>query len=162
MSRALFPGSFDPVTRGHLDIVARGARLFDSVTVAVAENIDKRAVFSLEERVALLEECLPDLPNLAVCTFSGLLVDFCRANGHDIILRGQRNAGDFQYEYQMAHSNRQLNPDIETVFLMTAPEYSFISSSLIRDIVKNGGDVAAFVPEPVAHSLRQRLGGAES
>ncbi len=158
---ALFPGSFDPPTRGHLDLVSRGLAVFDSVTVAIAQNIDKQPasqMFSPEERVALWRECLDERAadaSLSVCTFSGLVVDFCRERGHDVILRGLRNGVDFQYEFQMALTNRQLS-GVETVFLLASPENAFVSSSLIRDVVRHGGDVTAFVPDPVARALRER------
>ena len=160
---ALFPGSFDPLTRGHLDLVERGLALFDSVTVAVAENIDKPAVsrlFSLEERVDLwrqsLDDRVPAAAGFEVCTFSGLAVDFCRQRGHDLMLRGLRNGSDFDYEFQMALTNRQIS-GVETVFLMPSPDHCFLSSTLIRDVAKHGGDVSAFVPDPVARALRERL-----
>ena len=157
MVRALFPGSFDPVTLGHLDLVRRGLDMFESLTLGVARNISKQAVFSLEERVEMLEECLPDSPTLSVVSFSGLMVDFCREQGYGVIVRGLRSSSDFEYEFQMAQTNRQLDESVETVLMMTSPNCSFISSSLIKDIARNNGDVSSFVPESVARRLKQRL-----
>jgi pantetheine-phosphate adenylyltransferase len=157
MVRALFPGSFDPVTLGHLDLVHRGLDMFESLTLGVARNISKQAVFSLEERVEMLEECLPDSPTLSVITFSGLMVDFCREQGYGVIVRGLRSSSDFEYEFQMAQTNRQLDSSVETVLMMTSPNCSFISSSLIKDIARNNGDVSSFVPESVARRLKQSL-----
>ena len=130
MVRALFPGSFDPVTLGHLDLVERGLAMFESFTVGVAANISKQAVFTLEERVEMLHDCLPTAPNLSVCTFSGLVVEFCRDQGYGVIVRGLRSSSDFEYEFQMAQTNRQLDAAVETMLLMTAPGRSFISLSL--------------------------------
>ena len=157
MVHALFPGSFDPVTLGHLDIVSRGLAVFQRLTVGVAQNIDKRGVFSLEERVAMLRECLPDTDRIDVCSFDGLVVDFCVARGIPALLRGIRSGVDFEYEYQMSTTNRTIEPRVETVFLITSPAFSFVSSSLIKDIAKNGGDVTSFVPESVARRLAERL-----
>ncbi len=157
MVRALFPGSFDPVTLGHLDLVRRGLDMFESLTLGVARNISKQAVFSFEERVEMLEECLPDSPTLSVVSFSGLMVDFCREQGYGVIVRGLRSSSDFEYEFQMAQTNRQLDESVETVLMMTSPNCSFISSSLIKDIARNNGDVSSFVPESVARRLKQRL-----
>jgi len=157
MVRAPFPGSFDPVTLGHLDLVHRGLDMFESLTLGVARNISKQAVFSLEERVEMLEECLPDSPTLSVITVSGLMVDFCREQGYGVIVRGLRSSSDFEYEFQMAQTNRQLDSSVETVLMMTSPNCSFISSSLIKDIARNNGDVSSFVPESVARRLKQSL-----
>ena len=158
MVRALFPGSFDPVTLGHLDLVERGLAMFESLTIGVAENISKNAVFTLEERVEMLRASLPDSPKLTVCTFAGLVVDFCRDQGYGVIVRGLRSSSDFEYEFQMAQTNRQLDATVETMLLMTAPSCSFISSSLIKDIARNDGDVSAFVPAVVVSRLQERLG----
>ncbi|MFN7587443.1 MAG: pantetheine-phosphate adenylyltransferase [Planctomycetota bacterium] len=154
---AIYPGSFDPVTRGHLDLVERALPLFDKLTVAVAVNSSKNATFTPEERVAMLREVLPADPRLSVTTFRGLVVDFCRAQGIGAILRGVRTVSDFEYEYQMALTNRHLAPGIETVFVMPSVQYSYVSSSLIREIVRNGGDVGSFLPPPVESRLRERL-----
>jgi pantetheine-phosphate adenylyltransferase len=154
---AIYPGSFDPVTRGHLDLVERALPLFDKLTVAVAVNSSKNATFTPEERVAMLREVLPADPRLSVTTFRGLVVDFCRAQGIGAILRGVRTVSDFEYEYQMALTNRHLAPGIESVFVMPSVQYSYVSSSLIREIVRNGGDVSSFLPPLVERALRERL-----
>ncbi|MEY2981662.1 MAG: pantetheine-phosphate adenylyltransferase [Planctomycetota bacterium] len=155
MVRALYPGSFDPVTLGHLDLVARACRMFDSVTVAVARNSSKNPVFTVEERIELLRAELPR--DVEVVGFSELVVEFAAREGYDAILRGLRNIGDFEFEYQMALTNRHLKPDIETVFVMPSHAYSYVSSSLIKDIVRYGGDISSFVPARVAAAMRAKL-----
>lgn len=157
MVSALYPGSFDPVTRGHLDLVERALPLFDRLTVAVAVNSSKNNTFTAEERVAMLREVLPADPRVSVTTFRGLVVDFCRSQGIGAILRGVRTVSDFEYEYQMALTNRHLAPGIETVFVMPSVQFSYVSSSLIREVVRNGGDVGSFLPPPVERRLRERL-----
>ena len=160
MVRALYPGSFDPITRGHLDLVERALRLFDSVTVAVARNSSKKPLFSVEERSELLTAELPE--GVAVVGFSELVVDFCAREGFAAILRGLRTVGDFEFEYQMALTNRHLKPGIETVFVMPSHAYSYVSSSLIKDIVRYGGDVSAFVTAPVEAAMRHKLVGVQT
>ena len=155
MIRALYPVSFDPVTRGHMDLVERALRLFDSVTVAVAVNRAKQTLLPIEERVELLRAVLPK--NVEVTTFQGLVVDYCKREGFGAILRGLRTVSDFEYEYQMALTNRHLNQDVETVFVMPSARYSYVSSSLIKDIVRHGGDVGAFLVPVVEERLRRRL-----
>ncbi len=155
MARALYPGSFDPVTHGHLDLVERALRLFESVTIAAAENITKQPVFNLEERLGLLRKVLP--ARVEVVAFRGLVVDYCRTHGYDVILRGLRTMSDFEYEYQMAMTNRHLAPQVETVFVMPSLQYSFVSSSLIKEVVRNGGDVSTFLPPAIEAALRARL-----
>ena len=157
MVKAIYPGSFDPVTRGHLDLVARALPLFDQLTVAVAINRQKAPTFTPDERAAMLREVLPKDPRLSVTTFHGLVIDFCQKQGISAILRGVRTVSDFEYEYQMALTNRHLSPGIETVFVMPSVEYSFVSSSLIKEIVKNGGAVSHFLPPQVEQRLRDRL-----
>lgn len=157
MVSALYPGSFDPVTCGHLDLIERSLPLFDHLTVAVAVNSTKAPTFSAEERVAMLREVLPENPRLSVTMFRGLVIDFCRAQKIGAILRGVRTISDFEFEYQMALTNRHLAPGIETVFVMPSVQYSYVSSSLIREIVRNGGDVSSFLPPPVERRLRERL-----
>ncbi|MCC6671808.1 MAG: pantetheine-phosphate adenylyltransferase [Planctomycetes bacterium] len=157
MVRALYPGSFDPVTNGHIDLVQRGLALFETVTVAVAANIGKQALLPIEDRLQLLRTVLPRTERVQVTTFRGLVVDFCKQNGYGVILRGLRTIADFEYEYQMALTNRHMRPDVETVFVMPSVQYSYVSSSLIKDVVRNGGDVSAFLPAPVEKVLRARL-----
>ncbi|MHC5070019.1 MAG: pantetheine-phosphate adenylyltransferase [Planctomycetota bacterium] len=157
MVRALYPGSFDPVTLGHIDLVTRALELFDEVTVAVADNITKLPLFSLAERMQMLRAVLPAADRVQVVSFRGLVVDFCQAHDHHVILRGVRTVSDFEYEYQMALTNRHLNDAVETVFVMPSVEFSFVSSSLIKDIVRNGGDVSAFVPPSVDAQMRKKL-----
>lgn len=155
MVRALYPGSFDPVTRGHLDLVERALGLFDSVTVAVAKNSSKDCVFDVDERISLLREVLPD--GVEVISFAGLVVEYCQREGYALILRGLRTVADFEYEYQMALTNRHLASTVETVFVMPSAEYAFTSSSLIKDVLRNGGDVSSFLPKVIEEKLRERL-----
>ena len=157
MVSALYPGSFDPVTRGHIDLVERALEVFDSVTVAVGAHATKHTLFSVDERIELLRPALPDSPRVTVMSFSGLVVDFCRAEGFRVILRGLRTVSDFEYEYQMALTNRHLNANVETVFVMPSASYSYVSSTLIKDIVRHGGDVSDFLVPEVEERLRQRL-----
>ena len=157
MKTAVYPGTFDPITNGHTDLVQRAARLFDRVIVAVAANPGKAPAFALESRVGLARTVLAGLPNVEVCSFDSLLVDFLHQRAADIILRGLRAVSDFEYEFQLASMNRQLAPDIETVFLTPAEQYAFVSSSLVREIAMLGGDVSAFVHPEVVAALRGRV-----
>lgn len=157
MVSALYPGSFDPVTRGHVDLVERALPLFDHLTVAVAANSTKSPTFSADERVAMLREVLPQDPKVSITTFRGLVVDFCKQRGIGAILRGIRTVSDFEFEYQMALTNRHLQSRIETVFVMPSVQFSYVSSSLIKEIVRNGGDVSTFLPAVVEQRLRARL-----
>jgi pantetheine-phosphate adenylyltransferase len=154
--RAVCPGSFDPVTNGHLDVVGRASRLYDEVVVGVLVNQSKSGLFTLEERLAMLSEVTAGYANVRVESFEGLLVDFCRANDIGVIVKGVRVASDFDYELQMAQMNIGL-AGIETLFMPTNPQYSFLSSSLIKDVAKWGGDVTSHVPDIVASRLRERL-----
>jgi len=156
MRRAVCPGSFDPVTNGHLDIIGRAAGLFDEVVVAVLINQSKSGLFSLDERLDILAEVTKDYSNVRVEAFQGLLVNFCRANDIKVIVKGVRVASDFDYELQMAQMNIGLS-GIETLFMPTNPQYSFVSSSLIKDVAKWGGDVTPHVPDVVADRLRERF-----
>jgi pantetheine-phosphate adenylyltransferase len=158
VTTAVCPGSFDPVTHGHLDIVARAARLFDEVTVAVLVNPGKQALFSIEERLAMLREVTVDLPGIRIEVFEGLLVDFCRERGIDAIVKGLRAITDFDYELQMAQMNSRL-ADVETVFVPTSPEWSFLASSLVKEVAGHGGDVSGLVPSTVLTRLLERLDG---
>ncbi|HET8898885.1 MAG TPA: pantetheine-phosphate adenylyltransferase [Rhodanobacteraceae bacterium] len=153
---AVYPGTFDPITRGHGDLVARAAPLFDRVVVAVAESSGKAPAFALAERIALAREALADLPNVEVRGFDTLLAHFVAEIGAGVILRGLRAVSDFEYEFQLASMNRHLIPQAETLFLTPAEQYSFISSSLVREIARLGGDVSGFVHPAVQHALRQR------
>jgi pantetheine-phosphate adenylyltransferase len=158
MRRAVCPGSFDPVTNGHLDIIGRTSKLFDEVIVAVLINESKRGLFSHEERLEMLCEVTKGYRNVRVADFHGLLVDFCRAQGAAVVVKGLRAVSDFDYELQMAQMNVGL-AGVETLFMATNPLYSFLSSSLIKDVAKWGGDVTPHVPEVVAHRLVERLAG---
>lgn len=155
MRRAVCPGSFDPVTYGHLDVFARAANQFDEVTVAVLINSTKAGLFTIEERIALLEECVAPYPNIKVESFQGLLVDYCKANEIGAIVKGLRAVSDFDYELQMAQMNSQLG--VDTLFVATKPEYSFLSSSIIKEIAKYQGDVSALVPDAVNSALKSRF-----
>ena len=157
MVSALYPGSFDPVTRGHIDLVERGLPLFDHLTVAVGVNTHKNPTFTTEERVEMLREVLPESDKLEVVTFTGLVVDYCREHGIGAILRGLRTVSDFEAEYQMALTNRHLESKVESVFVMPSAQYSYVSSPLIREIVRSGGDVSSFLPGVVEQRLRDRL-----
>lgn len=157
MKTAVYPGTFDPITNGHVDLVQRAARLFDRVIVAVAANPGKAPAFALDQRVGLARTVLSGLANVEVCSFDSLLVDFLHRREASIILRGLRAVSDFEYEFQLASMNRQLAPDIETVFLTPAEQYAFVSSSLVREIAALGGDVSAFVHPEVVAALRGRV-----
>jgi pantetheine-phosphate adenylyltransferase len=156
--KAVCPGSFDPVTNGHLDIVGRAAALFDEVTVAVLVNKNKAGLFSVEERIEMLTEVSAGWPNVRIDSFDGLLVDFCRARGIPAIVKGLRAVSDFDYELQMAQMNRQL-AGVETLFVPTSATYSYLSSSLLKEVAALGGDVAGLVPDSVADRLYARLAG---
>lgn len=148
MRRALFPGSFDPLTLGHFDIIQRGVTLFDELVIAIGINADKKYMFSLEERVQFIKEAFKEEPKIKVTTYQGMTVDFCKKIDANFILRGLRNPADFEFEKAIAHTNRKLS-EIETVFLLTSSGKSFISSSIVRDVIRNGGDYTGLVPETV-------------
>lgn len=155
---AIYPGTFDPITVGHLDVVRRAARLFDHLIVAVAEATRKKTWFSAEERFRLVQQSTRGLKNVSVELFRGLLVDYVRSRGGHTIVRGLRAFSDFEYEFQMALMNRKLAPDIETVFLMTSEAHSYISSTLVREVAELGGETASLVPPPVRRALAKKLG----
>jgi pantetheine-phosphate adenylyltransferase len=157
MSDALYPGSFDPVTLGHLDLIARGASLFGRLVVAVADNPRKKAAFTAAERVAMLRRHTKRHRNVEVVSFSGLVVDYAKAHGIGVLLRGVRTTSDFEFEYQMALTNRSLAPDVETVFMMPSAEFAFLSSTLIKEVVGSGGDASRWVPKDVERALAKRL-----
>ncbi len=156
MLRVVCPGSFDPVTNGHLDIISRASRLYDEVVVAVLINITKKSLFTVEERIEMLREATAHYGNIRVDAFHGLMVDFCETNGISAVVKGLRAVSDFDYEMQMAQMNYSM-AKVETMFMTTNPLYSFLSSSLIREVAKYGGDVSGLVPEPVIGRLKARL-----
>ena len=155
-TKAVCPGSFDPVTNGHIDIIERTAQLFPSVVVGVIQNPNKKPLFSLEERVELLKSVLGHLPNVEVYYFSGLLVDFVNKVNGNLIVKGLRAISDFEIEFQMAHINKRMTPDIETMFMMTKNEYSFLSSSMVKELAQLGGDLQGLVPPAVEKSLLEK------
>ena len=157
MRIALYPGSFDPPTMGHVSIIQRGLRTFDGLTVAVLTNPAKDAVFTVDERVKLLREVVGDDPRVTVKTFSGLLVKFAQQEGVGTVLRGLRAVSDFEYEFQMANMNRKLDPEIDTLFMMTGQDYFYISSRFVRDVARLGGDVAGLVPPIVQKALLKKF-----
>ncbi|MFV1982300.1 MAG: pantetheine-phosphate adenylyltransferase [Thiohalomonadales bacterium] len=154
---AIYPGTFDPITNGHYDLVRRASKLFDKVIVAIAKGTNKQPVFSVDERVTLTTSVLEDIKNVEVCGFDTLLIDFAKQKDANIILRGLRAVSDFEYEFQLASMNRHLSADIETLFLTPAEEYSYISSSLVREVASLGGNVSAFVPRKVVAAINNRI-----
>jgi len=157
MSIAIYPGSFDPVTCGHLDIIRRSSKMFDTVIVAVLNNSAKKPLFSLTERVELIEKCTADIPNCKAMCFDGLLVDFAEQQGATAIIKGLRTISDFEYEYQMAQLNKNLNSNIETLFMVTNANYSYISSSVVKEIASLGGDFTSLVPDEIYENVRQKI-----
>lgn len=162
--RALYAGTFDPVTLGHLDLIERGRGLFPRLTVGVADNVRKTPLFTAEERVAFIRDEVKarGLKGVDVVAFQGLVVEWARAHDIPVLLRGVRTTSDFEYEYQMALTNRALAGDVETVFVMPSEQYAYLSSTLIREVVRNGGDASRWVPPAVDALLRERLGGGET
>jgi len=154
---AVYPGSFDPLTNGHVDIITRGARIFDRIIVAILINAEKAPLFSMEERLKITREVFEDFPNVEVDTFDGLLVDYVERRRAHVIVRGLRAVSDFEFEFQMALMNRRLNGKIETVFMMPAEQYSYISSRLIKEVFSLGGQVHGLVPDTVEERLRQKV-----
>ena len=152
---ASYPGSFDPVTYGHLDIIERASQLFDKLIIVIMENDEKKPAFSSSQRKELLEKCISHLPNVSVKVGSGLTVDFAREHNCQVLIRGVRAVSDYEYEMQLATANMTLQPTIETIFLLARPQYSFLSSSTAKTIAKNGGDLSKFVPEIVAEKLTE-------
>jgi pantetheine-phosphate adenylyltransferase len=155
---AIYPGSFDPVTNGHLDLIARGAMIFDQLIVAVAQNMEKEPLFAVKERVEMLEAVTFEWKNVEVEVFEGLLVNYARSEGASVIVRGIRAVSDYEYELQMAMMNRKIEPDIETVFMLPAEAYSYISSRLVKEIARLGGSVKDLVPPLVVERLRSKVG----
>ncbi len=158
MRRAIYPGSFDPLTNGHLDIIQRAARLVDELVVAVVQNPAKNALFTLQERQEILQECVASLGNVRVGSFAGLLVDYVREQQAQIIVKGLRAVSDFEFEFQMALLNRNLAPEVDTLFLMTAARHAFLSSSSVKEIASLGGSVSDLVPPYVEGRLREKFG----
>ncbi len=156
MKIAIYPGSFDPITKGHLDILKTGAGIFDKVIIAVAKNSEKHGFLTIEERVKLIKESVKDIENVEVDCFDGLTVNYAKKREASVLIRGLRAVSDFEYELQLSQANSALDSDIKTVFLTTKPKYNFISSSTIREILLNGGDISKFVPEPVFEYLTNR------
>ena len=154
---AIYPGSFDPVTNGHLDLIARGARIFDTLVVAVARNLDKDPLFAVKERIEMLEAVTFDWKNVQVAMFEGLLVDYARASGARVILRGIRAVSDYEYELQMAMMNRKVEPLIETVFMLPGEAYSYLSSRLVKELARFGGPVKGLVPALVEERLKTKF-----
>ena len=153
----IYPGSFDPITNGHLDLIERGSRLVDRLVVAILRNEEKRTLFNVEERIEMLCEVTHNLPNVEVGSFNGLLVDFASQMGATLILRGIRAVSDYEYELQMALMNRRLAPHVETVFLLSGEAYSFLSSRLVKEVISLGGNIAGLVPPPVEERLKRRV-----
>ena len=156
----VYPGSFDPLTNGHMDVIQRASRLFAKVTVAILENPNKRGqyLFTAEERLAIVREATAHLPNVEAATFSGLLVDFVKRVGAQAIVKGLRAVSDYEYELQMAHLNRQLLPGLETLFILSATRYSFVSSTMVKEIARYGGDVSKLVPPATLRALKAKFG----
>lgn len=162
MTSAIYPGSFDPMTRGHVSIIRSGLVAFDRIVVAVLRNPRKDALFTIEERVEMIREEFADTPGIEVDSFDGLLVDYCRMKDVRVVLRGLRAVADFEYELQMANMNRHLSPDIETMLLMATDAYFYVSSNLVKEAARLGGDVSRLVPDSVARKLTERLGPSSS
>ncbi len=158
MVNAVYPGTFDPITNGHIDMVVRATKMFEKVIVAVADSTGKQPLFNLQERVELASRVLSDLPGVEVIGFNTLLVDFARKHNASVILRGLRAVSDYEYEFQLAGMNRNLAPDIETIFLTTAENYAFLSSSLVKEVSRLGGDVSRFLPQQVIAEIKKKLG----
>ncbi len=155
----IYPGTFDPITEGHVDLMERASKLFDKVILAIAYSEKKQPLFTLKERIDLCQQALSHINNAEVCGFNNLLVDFAKSKNSNTVLRGLRAVSDFEYEFQLANMNRAMDSEFETVFLTPAEHLSFISSSLVREIASMGGDVSAFVPAPVLMALQQRFPG---
>lgn len=154
--KAMFAGSFDPITNGHLDIICRSSKIFDELQIGVLYNPNKKGMFSFEERVELIKKCTSHLNNIKVVSFNGLLVNYCEEHGIDTLVRGVRSGADVEYELQMAHMNKELNPNIETIILPTATKYSFISSSLIKEVLNFDADIKNLVPKVVLEELKRK------
>lgn len=157
MRTAVYPGSFDPITEGHLDIIKRAARIYDKVIVGVLNNSTKNPVFTVDERAGMIEKVISNIENVEVSTFSGLLVDFAKQNKATVIVKGLRTVSDFEYEFQMALLNKALNPEYETVFLMTDTKFSYISSSMVKEVAKYNGELEGLVPKQIIPIIKKRF-----
>lgn len=157
MNIAIYPGSFDPITNGHLDIITRGAKIYDKLIVAVLVNVDKKCLFSIEERVELIKRVTNHIENVEVLSFDGLLVDFAKLHNSKVILKGLRTMSDFEYEFQMALMNSKLDSEIETVFMMTSSEYSYVSSSSVKQVAKFGGNINGLVPDELISEIKEKF-----
>ncbi|MBD7910412.1 MULTISPECIES: pantetheine-phosphate adenylyltransferase [Clostridium] len=157
MKIAVYPGSFDPVTLGHLDVIARGSKVFDKVIVGVLVNVDKKGLFNIEERVELIKRVTKNLPNVEVVSFEGLLVDLMREYSAHVILKGLRAFSDFEYEFQMALMNNKLDPEVETLFMMTSADYSYLSSSAVKQVAKFGGILKGLVPDEIIPDITRKI-----
>ncbi len=157
MNIAIYPGSFDPITNGHLDIITRGAKVYDKLIVAVLVNMDKNCLFSIEERVDLIKRVTKNIENVEVLSFDGLLVDFAKMHNSKVILKGLRTMSDFEYEFQMALMNSKLDSNIETVFMMTSSEFSYVSSSSVKQVAKFGGNINGLVPDELISELMEKF-----
>lgn len=158
MKKAVYPGSFDPVTFGHIDIIKRAAAIFDELTVSILNNKEKCPLFSVKERVKILEEATKDIPNVKIDSFEGLLIDYARQSAADVVIRGLRAITDFEYELQLAQTNRKLCAEVDTVFLTTSLEYAYLSSSTVKEVASFGGDIFQFVPDFVARAVYEKYG----
>ena len=158
MKKAVYPGSFDPITNGHLDIIQRAAQVFDEIKVVVMINPEKQGLFNIEEKVQMIENAIGNLENVEIECFGGLLINYMKEKDINVIVKGLRGVSDFDYEIQMAHMNNKLDSSIETVFMMTSPQYSYISSSAVKQVAKFGGSLKGLVPEEVAEKLVSRMG----
>ena len=157
MLKGIYPGSFDPVTFGHLDIIRRSAGLVDELIVGVLNNKAKSPLFSVKERVRMLNEVTKDMPNVRIVPFEGLLVDFARRSGASVVIRGLRAITDFEYELQMAQTNHKMEPEIETIFLTTSLDYSYLSSTTVKEVAAFGGDISQFVPETIERRIQEKI-----
>lgn len=156
MNIAIYPGSFDPITNGHLDIITRGAKIYDKLIVAILVNVDKKCLFTIEERVELIKRVTRNLDNVEVLSFDGLLVDFAKMHNSKVILKGLRTMSDFEYEFQMALMNSKLDSEIETVFMMTSSAYSYVSSSSVKQVAKFGGNISGLVPDELISDIMSK------